>query len=376
MLVWLRLFFVWLRLLVRSIWQTVAIVLLVSVVATIPILQFVSLGYMLESAARVSRRQPWSTCFPGSETAGKLMLIALCSFVTWLPIWFLADLAYSAEIIEPGSGSARVLRLSARVSAFVWIAWVLWAVFRGGKIRHFLWPAPILAIKSLFSRQFWLDAENRLWQFAGSLRLPRLFLLGWMASVGALIWLTFPASLIVLGLSSSSDGGAGLLGLVGAILMTWVLLQLPLLQVKMARDYKFLSVLDVRESRRIFQAAPWSVCLATTIFFSLAIPLYLLRIEKPPSELWWIFSIFFVVFMFPAKLAIGWAVGRACDKLVRNDGSNFRLFWLWRYCAWLLQLAVALIYLGTLYLARFALWEGAASVFLQHAFLPPVPFFI
>jgi len=366
----------WFLFLVRIAWQSVAIVLLISVVATIPILQFASLGYMLECAARVSRGQPWIHCFPGSKLAGKIMLVALCAFITWLPIWFLADLAYTAEIIEPGANSARFLRILARIAAAGWIAWVLWAVFRGGKIRHFIWPAPILAIKSLFSKQFWRDAENQLWQFANSLKLPKLLLLGWMASVGALIWLTFPASLIVVGLSSPDSGGAGLLGLLGAVLMTWVLLQLPLLQVKMARDYRFLSVLDVRESRRIFQAAPWSVCLATSFFFLLAIPLYLFRIEKPPSELWWIFSIFFVLFMFPAKLAIGWAVRRACDKQLKSEGRSFRLFWLWRYCAWVPQLAVALVYLGTLYIARFALWEGTASVYLQHAFLPPVPFFI
>ena len=27
-------------------------------------------------------------------------------------------------------------------------------------------------------------------------------------------------------------------------------------------------------------------------------------------------------------------------------------------------------------LAKFALWEGTASIYLQHAFLPPVPFFV
>ena len=107
----------WFLFLVRIAWHSVAIVLLVSVVATIPILQFASLGYMLECAARVSRGQPWRNCFPGSKLAGKIMLVALCAFITWLPIWFLADLAYTAEIIEPGANSARFLRIAARIAA-------------------------------------------------------------------------------------------------------------------------------------------------------------------------------------------------------------------------------------------------------------------
>lgn len=355
-------------------WRTISLVVLLSIVATIPILQFASFGYMLESAARVSKGLPASRCFPGSQIAGRLFLALGCIFVSWLPVWYVADMAYSAEIIDGGSRSARVLRMVARAISAVWIFWALWAVFRGGKLRHFIWPAPILALKSLFRTAVWREAEDRLWSFAASLHLPQLLWLGLKGSMAALVWLVLPSSFIVIGLSGTG-GGIGLVGLLGAIGMCWVLLHLPFLQIQLARESNFFAGFNLRSARRSFRLAPWSFCLATWATFLLAVPLYLLRIEPPPTQLWWILSLFFVMLMFPAKLCCGWAIRRSLAR--KNDVSRSRdVFWLWRYCAWFPQIAVVLMYLGVLYLAKFALWEGAASIYLQHAFLPPVPFFI
>jgi hypothetical protein len=39
-------------------------------------------------------------------------------------------------------------------------------------------------------------------------------------------------------------------------------------------------------------------------------------------------------------------------------------------------LAAIAIYVGFLYLGKFALWEGGAILLFQHAFLPPVPFYL
>lgn len=354
-------------------WQTLSLVVLLSVAATIPILQFASFGYMLEASSRVANGLPIRRCFPGAQTAGRLFVVGLCVFASWLPVWYLADMAYSAELIEAGGTIATRLRLLARVVSLVWIAWVLWAVFRGGKVRHFLWPAPVLAVESLFHTRVWSQAEDRLWNFVISLQLPKLLWLGLMASIGALIWLVLPSSLIVIGLSSRGPGVA-FLGLLGALLMWWVLLHLPFLQIQMARDGKFLSVLDIGAARRSFRRVPWSFCLASLGTFLLAVPLYLLRIEPIPNQLGWILSFFFVMFMFPAKLGVGWALQRSMRA--EQLAPNKIMHWCWRYSAWVPQAAVVLTYLGILYIAKFALWEGAASIYLQHAFLPPVPFFV
>ncbi len=364
----------WIRLTISFLWRTFSLVALLSVAATVPILQFASFGYMLEVSSRIAKGEPIRCCFPGTRLAGRLVLILICVAVSWLPVWFLVDMSYTAGLIESGGAAAGRLRFAARLVSVLWVLWILWAIFRGGKLRHFLWPAPVLAVQSVFRAGVWREAEDRLWNALVALRLPRLLWLGFMASIGALVWLVLPSSFIAIGLIGNGNAGTGLIGLIGALGMGWVLLHLPFLQIHMANQGKLLAVFDVSYARRAFRRAPWSLCLATWATFVLAVPLYLFRIELIPAELWWILSFFFVVLMFPAKLCAGWALRRSKFHNPSNPASV--VHWFWRSCAWIPQISVVLVYLGVLYLAKFALWEGTASIYLQHAFLPPVPFFI
>jgi hypothetical protein len=365
---------VWTRLTFAFLWQTASLIALLSITATIPILQFASLGYMLEVAGRIARGERATNCFPGTAIAGRLLIILICVSVSWLPVLFIADMAYTAELVEQGSSIARRWRMAARVVSVLWIVWILWAIFRGGKFRHFLWPAPIRGVKSVFRAKSWRDAEDGLWDFLTSLRVPRLLWLGLMASIGALVWLVLPSTLIAIGLIVNGNGVTALLGLMGAVSMIWVLLNLPFLQIQMAQEGRFWSVFELGSVRRGFRSVPWSFMVATWATFVLAVPLYLFRIELIPPELWWILSFFFVVLMFPAKLCTAWAMRR--NHFARLRDPDRVLFWFWRYCAWAPQVAVVVVYLGALYIAKFTLWEGTASVYLQHAFLPPVPFFV
>ncbi len=371
-------------------WNTLSLVLVLSLAATIPVVQFASLGYMLECSARIANRQPIRTCFPGIALAGHIVRCGLWILLTWLPIWFITDLGYSSELIQPGSSRALNLRIAARILAILWVLWVVWAILRGGRWFHFLWPQPIRFAKALFSRSFWLDAENRWWNFLEQLHLWRLIRLGFKASLGAGIWLVIPALLILVALNAAPEvrtdqqGGLALLGLLGAILMAWVIQYLPTLQTHMARNdllarqgsdnpqstkQRLGGVLDRSAARKAFRRTPLRYALANILFLALALPLYLLRIEEIPPQLWFLLSIFFVVLMFPAKLLIGWAL--RCS-LAKSDDAHWTLRWI----AWVPLLAAIAIYVGFLYLGKFALWEGGAILLFQHAFLPPVPFYL
>lgn len=350
-------------------WNGFALVILLSVAATVPVVQLASLGYMLESSGRIARGLPANRWFPGAAIAGSLLVRSLWIGLTWLPVWLLADLAYSAELIEPGSQQAVRLRLVARFMAIAWVLWSAWALFRGGRWWHFLWPAPIVLVKTIAKGESWRRVEDRWWSWIGSLQFLKLLKLGFFGTVAAIVWLFVPAALMIIALTSPEKGPLGLIGLAGALSMWWVLMYLPFLPVHMASEGRFLAAFDRRGIRSAFRRSPFAFLIAVLGLVVLALPLYVLRIEAIPPELWWVLSVFFVALIFPAKLLAGWAIRRSQQ---RKRESHWTLRWL----AWL-PLATALgLYVGFLYLAKFALWEGAASILLQHAFLPPVPFYV
>ena len=114
--------FYWIRQTGTFLWRTGSLIVLLSIVATIPILQFASFGYMLEVASRIAGGKPMRSCFPGTEIAGRLLVILACVSVSWLPVWFIADMAYNAELIEQGSAASGRLRIAARCWASLLIS--------------------------------------------------------------------------------------------------------------------------------------------------------------------------------------------------------------------------------------------------------------
>lgn len=146
----------------------------------------------------------------------------LAMLLTWLPIWLITDWAYSSELIQPGSNTALSLRIFARVLSVFWVFWVVWAIASGGRWRNFLVPRPIRFLRSIHSKAFWLDIEDRWWSFLNRLHLWRLIKLGFQASLGGWIWLAIPALLILVSLGAAPEvktqqqGGLALLGLLGA----------------------------------------------------------------------------------------------------------------------------------------------------------------
>jgi hypothetical protein len=355
-------------------WNGLSLVIVLAVAATIPILQFASLGYMLESSGRVARGMPASRCFPGAAIAGTILSSAIWIGLTWLPVWLVADFAYSAELIEPGSGRAQGLRFGAQVLAVLWVIWSAWALFRGGRWWHFLWPAPIRFVKTIFRLQTWREAEDRLWDWIASLHLFRLMKLGFLGTLVAVAWLAIPAILMIFSLTTPNNaapdnGPLGLIGLVGALGMLWVLMYLPFLPIHMASEGRLLAAFDRKGIRTAFRRAPFAFLISVLALVVLSIPLYPLRIEVIPPELWWVLSLFFVTLIFPAKLLAGWALRRS---RMRSKDRHWSLRWI----AWIPLVMALSFYIGFLYLAKFAVWEGTASILLQHAFLPPVPFYV
>jgi hypothetical protein len=146
-----------------------------------------------------------------------------------------------------------------------------------------------------------------------------------------------------------------------------VLLHLPFLQTRLASENRLAAMFQWREVRRQFTRAPIAYWLALTITLLFALPLYLLKIEPPPRELWWSLTIFFILFIYPARLLTGWAVARA---MKRDQPRHFVFRWLAR----LAIVPVVLLYVLVTFFTQYTSFLGPASLLEQHAFLLPVPF--
>jgi len=340
---------------------------LLAVAASIPVLQWASLGYLLEAASRMAKGRPWRDVVPGLELAGKIGWIAVAVVVAWLPAWLSAQFAYQAELIEPGSDLAANWRIAAGVIGLTWIVYVLWALIRGGRWRDFLWPAPMRFFREFFRRSTWSRVEDRLWDTVTAFQIPKLVWLGFRAWIGALLWLAIPAALVVIGMQANKQPAQAAVGVVGFFLMWFVLMYLPFLQVQFASEKRWRAMFRRSTIRDGFRRAPWAFFFGSLATLGLAIPLYLLRIESPPKELLWVPCLFFVFLTLPAKLCVGWALNRASRRAQPR-------WWLSRYVAWFLQVSIVPFYILFLYLGSLASWDGALIVFLQHAFLTPVPF--
>ena len=99
-----------------------------------------------------------------------------------------------------------------------------------------------------------------------------------------------------------------------------------------------------------------------------ALPLYLLKIEMVPREAAWLPGLVFIAFIYPSRLLTGWALARA----KRREAPRH---WFFRWTGWLPLLPAAGFYVLVVYFTQFTSWNGIASLYEQHAFLLPVPFF-
>lgn len=382
----------WLNLPWRAVagtWEVLSVYVLLASIAAFPVLQLASLGYLLHSAGQLATGQSWRKCLPGSVVAGRITLFVLCAALSWLPVWLVTDLSYSAQLLQPGSLPALLWRVAAFTISIAWLGHVGWAAMRGGRWWHFIWPAPIRFVLNIFRPSTWKRASNQLFELVDSLRLPMLWWLGLRAAVGALLWSSIPVSLMIIGLRSDDGDGNAFAGLAGAVAMALVMLYLPFLQIQLATTGRFKELFNVTEVRRRFLAAPLAHAFALLVLCGLSIPLYLLRIEATPAELLWAPSLVFVLFMLPAKWLIGAAMGYADRRRKEADAlpvpadwqaiskkeflRRGRRSWWLRWPARGIALASVAIYVGSLYIAQLVAGQGAWVMYFQHAVLVPAP---
>ncbi len=338
-----------------------ALIVGLSFLATYPLLQMLSLGYLLEAGGRVARTGRLRDGFPGVRKAARLGSIVFGAWLVMWPLRFTSIMAGAARLIEPGSPADRGWSAALAILTVLTVAHIVGACWRGGRLRHFLWPRPVRLCCDLFQRGSYARSRDSVWDFVVSLRLPYYFWLGLRGFLGGLMWLFLPISMLAAGTK------APLVGFLGAIGLMWVLTFLPFVQTRFAAENRFRLMFSVRGARQWFRRAPvmfWLSLFCTLLF---ALPLYLLKIEIVPREAAWLPSLLFVVFIFPARLLTGWSCGYAARR-PRNRN------WFLRQMARLAMVPVVAIYVFLVFFTQYTSWHGVASLYEQHAFLAPVPF--
>jgi hypothetical protein len=333
--------------------------------SVIPVLNFLSLGYLMEASARVGRGGRCRDGFIGVRKATVLgTMVAGVWLVTW-PVKLVAVMWRDAELIQPGGAVARGWYLAVWVLLALTFVHVLWACARGGKLIYFLWPRPFMLWRWLREGQQWQQMQASATNYVLGLRLPHYLWLGLLGFVGASLWLIVPVGLLLVA-TRLPDGGAIVVSLLGSVLLFWVALHLPFLQARLAVTGDWAAVLHYKEVRRMFGRAPWAFWLALLVTLLLALPLYLLKIELTPKELAWAPSLLFVVLIFPARVLTGWALARAGRRKEPRG----------KWATWTARLAilpVGLAYVLAVYFTPYFSWNGVASLLEQHAFLVPAP---
>jgi hypothetical protein len=341
----------------------VSLVLGLSMLAALPLVQFLSLGYLLESSARVARTGRIRDGLIGVRLAARVGGLAAGIWLSLVPAWLVGIRARSAELIDPGGPIARRWQMALVVVTFLSLLHIALACVRGGRVRLFLWPFshPFWFVRRLREGGLYTEARDRLWSFVNSLRVPYYFRLGLVGFLGTLCWLVVPAILI------AATGRYPLLGVLGALILALVVPFLPFLQVRYAVEGRVGALFSRRAIRERFRRAPWAFAFSLLVLLVASIPLYLLKIEMVPREAAWLPSLLFVIFLAPARLLTGWAYARSG----RREQPRH---WIFRALGRLAIIPAAALYVLVVFLAQYTSWGGAGSLYDQHAFLLPVPF--
>jgi hypothetical protein len=358
-----------------------------AVLAAVPLLGFLSLGYLLEVGGRLARTDPqrqrllaarrrnWLVrlflggwlmlrdSFIGVRKAARVGGIILGVALMVLPLRLLSSLYVSAQIIDPDGRAARGWKTALIILTVLMGLRIALALARGGRLRYFFWfiGNSVWLVRRLARGGYYAEARDAVWDFVAALRLPYYWWLGFRGFVGGLIWLVVPVSMLAL------SRKAPLAGVVGGVWLALVLLCLPFLQMRFAAENRFRACFELGAVLSRFGRAPWAFAFALFVTLLFSLPLYLLKIEMIPREAGWLPCLFFIVFIYPTRLLSGWAYARGGRRSAPRN-------WFFAATGLIAMLPAAAVYVGLLVLTQYISWEGVWSLYEQHAFLLPVPF--
>jgi hypothetical protein len=352
---------------VRATFGIVSLIVLLALLAAIPIVDFLVLGYLLEAEGGVARGGRFRRAFPLLTIAPRLGSIVLGIWLFLLPLRLLANAAADARLIDPTSASTRRLDFVVSTLSIVIATHLCLALARGGSIGCFLRPIKNIrwALGQWRNGGYVDRAAMEIRAFIAGLRLRYHFWLGVRGFFGALAWLIVPTLLFAA--ANKTEGLQILVTILGGLLLVPVLAWLPFLEARFASENRFRGLFELREVRRLFCHAPLAWLIAVVVTYVLALPLYLLKIFLLPQDAMWFVTLVFILSIYPARLVTGWAYGRATRRQTRAGFVT-------RWSARLLMGPLLVVYVFLLFFTQFIGQHGKGVLLEHHALLLPVPF--
>ncbi|WP_417384467.1 DUF4013 domain-containing protein [Gimesia sp.] len=355
---------------IRMVFGFACLVLFLALIAAVPILNFIALGYLLDVEGRVARTGKIRLAFPLLDIAPRLGMIVIGVALWMIPLFLLAGAAADAHLIDPGGSSDRSLHMINRVAAIAIAVHLCLALARGGTFWCFVRP---LKNAIWFYRQIraggYLDrAATHVGEFFSSLKLGKNFSLGLRGFLGALLWLIIPSAMFAAASSpEGGQGGAVAVTLLGGLSLVIVLGWLPILQAHFAAENRFRAMFELKTARRKFKRTPLLWMLSLIIVYVLSLPLYLFKVAALPRDAIWGITLIFVATIYPTKILLGWVYYRASSK-TKNAWFG------WRWLSRTMILPLLAVYVFILFFTQFIGVHGNRVLMEHHLFLLPVPF--
>ena len=322
-----------------------------AILASLPLVNFIALGYLLEAGGRIARSGRFRKGFFGIRRAGRVGGLFLGIFLSLLPAWAIASMARSAELIDPSSAMARQWHTGSVIAAIVTVVHIALACLWGGRLRHFLLPIlhPLFAWRTFRRCNPLIRARDGVWQFFVDARPWYFFWLGLRGAAGAFVWLVLPVTCLAVGWKLP------VVGFIGYFLLLPVLVLLPFLQMNFARLNRFGKMFDLAAVVRLYGRMPWACTFALFVTLLFALPLYLLKIEAVPRDALFLPAVLFIAFIWPARLVTGWVVGRARRR-------RQRAHWFFRVTGALPVPFLVAAYGLVVWLSQYLSWYGIGSL--------------
>ena len=301
---------------VEWVFGLVSLLLGLSMLAALPVIQFLSLGYFLESSARVARSGRLRDGLVGVRKAARVGGVTAGIWLSLVPAWLAGSYCRSAELIDPGGRIARNWRIALVAVTVVSLLHIGVSCARGGRLRHFLWPLwhPFWLVRRVRDR----GAVRRGSRWAAGVRGEPADTVLFPARAGRL-----PGYARVARGARDHDRrhrpAHRVVAAIGALLLAVIVPFLPFLQVRYAVEGRVSALFSRRAIRDRFRRAPWAFAFSLLVLLVAAIPLYLLKLEMIPREAAWLPSLVFVIFLAPARLLTG--LGLCALRTPRSPAS-------------------------------------------------------